>query len=87
MQGSWPWKGVRFGGAVELVGTQGVVARLSSRFTLSSLLLPLSGSQEARHPSTLLVLRLGGGRAVRQLHVLWGEAALVRTGGRTPAGH
>ena len=45
-------------------GSQGSSSRFILRFTLSSF-LPLPYSQEARHPSTLPVLRHGGGRAVR----------------------
>lgn len=74
LEEQWGWR--------EVKGSQGS----SPLFILTSLLTP-PGSQEARHTSALPVLRHGGGRAVRELHVLRSEAALVCTGGRTPAGH
>lgn len=48
--------------------------------------LELPSPQEAGHPSALPVRGHGRGRALRQLHVLRGQAALVRPGGRAAAG-
>lgn len=73
LEEQWSWR--------EVKGAPGS----SPLFILTSL-LALPGLQEARHTSALPVLRHGGGRAVRQLHVLRGEAALVRAGGRPAAG-